>query len=324
MIHPKYLAGIAAISLLGAGPAFASDTTSPLSDKHEVTFKTDMAYPESVTWSEKQGLFFVGSVKHGTVGTVSPDGTYKPFINDDQLISTIGVYADDAHDALWVANADPGVGDRTDPATQGKRTGVGKYDATTGKQIAYYDLGILSDVTHFANDIALDDKGNAYVTDSFAPIIYKIDTSGNATIFAQDPLFHDADGFNLNGIAYVRDGHLLVGKYNTGDLFRVNISDPKDITPAALPQPISGADGFNLIDDQHLAIAINMGGDEIIELESTDGWKSAKLARQEKSLASMPTAVTRAGNDLWVLNSRLDTLYDAKAEKTGEYMLQKF
>lgn len=127
------------------------------------------------------------------------------------LVSTVGILVDDERNTLWVANSDLGAGNRTKTATQGKLAGVAKYDATTRKRLAYYDLGALSEGSHFANDIALDKHGNAYVTDSFAPIIYKIDTAGKATIFAQNPMFNDADGFNLNGIAYHEGGYLLVG-----------------------------------------------------------------------------------------------------------------
>lgn len=323
MISRTLLAGIAATTLLLAGAAYAEDA-APLAAKAQVAFTADKNYAESMSWSAKQKRFFVGSVTHGTVGTVTPDGQYKHFINDDKLVSTVGILVDDSRNALWVANADPGAGSRTSAATQGKLAGVAKYDATTGKRLAYYDLGSLSEGSHFANDLSLDEAGNAYVTDSFAPIIYKIDTSGNASIFVQSPLFKDAEGFNLNGISYHKGGYLLVGKYNSGELFKVSIADPSDIQRVDLDAPFKGADGFNLSDDDHLYVAINFGIDKTVELVSTDGWKTAKLVREVKSLQSMPTAPTKVGKEIWVLNSRLDTLFDPKADKVSDFLLQKF
>jgi hypothetical protein len=38
----------------------------------------------------------------------------------------------------------------------------------------------------------------------------------------------------------------------------------------------------------------------------------------------MPTAAVTAGEDIYVLNSRLDTLFDPTATKVGDYLLQKF
>lgn len=323
MISRTLLATVAAITLLNSSIAFAG-SASPLSGKSEIRFTADKNYSESASWSAKQNRFFVGSVTHGAIGKVSPDGAYKPFVTDETLVSTVGILVDDERNTLWAANSDPGAGDRTSAATQGKLAGVAKYDATTGKRLAYYDLGALSEGSHFANDIALDEKGNAYVTDSFAPIIYKIDIAGKATIFAQNPLFKDADGFNLNGIAYHEGGYLLVGKYNSGDLFKVSISDPADVQKVTLPHPIKGADGFNLFNGKRLFVAVNLGVDKTIELVSADDWKTAKIDREVKSTASMPTAPTRVGDDVWVLNSRLDTLFDPKADKVSDTLLQKF
>jgi sugar lactone lactonase YvrE len=324
MISAKLLASVALVTFITANISLAAEPAAPQAAKAQIGFTADTAYPESVTWSAKQNRFFVSSVRHGTVGVVTPDGKYTPFIADDRLVSTVGLLVDDERNTLWVTNSDPGAGERTNAATQGKLAGIATFDATTGKRLAYYDLGHLSEGTHLANDVALDADGNAYVTDSFAPVIYRITKAGEASIFAQSPLFKDSEGFNLNGIAYHRDGYLLVGKYNSGDLFRVNIADPARIERVKLPQPLKGADGFSLVDAEHLVVVLNLGADKTVELVSTDGWASAKIEREVKSATSMPTAATRAGKDVWVLNSRLDTLFDAKADKVSDYLLQKF
>jgi sugar lactone lactonase YvrE len=324
MISAKLLASVALVTLIAANISHAAEPATQYAGKARIGFTADTAYPESVTWSAKQGKFFVSSVRHGTVGAVTPDGRYTPFIADDKLVSTVGLLIDDERNTLWVTNSDPGAGDRTTAATQGQLAGIATYNAMTGKRLAYYDLGHLSEGTHLANDVALDADGNAYVTDSFAPVIYRISKAGEASIFAESPLFKDADGFNLNGIAFHPDGYLLVGKYNSGDLFRVTIADPKRIERVKLPQALKGADGFSLVDAQHLVVVLNLGADKTVELVSTDGWASAQIARETKSATSMPTAATRAGKDVWVLNSRLDTLFDAKADKVSDFMLQKF
>jgi sugar lactone lactonase YvrE len=318
MKYRKLLTTASAVAMLYlAAPVFAADAG-------QIAFTADMTYPESVTWSAKQQSFMVSSVRHGVVGKVSTKGEYTPFITDKSLISSVGLLVDDKSNTLWVTNSDPGASDHTDAATQGKLAGVAAYDATTGERQAYYDLGSLSGGAHFANDLTLDANGNLYVTDSFAPIIYKIDTAGKASIFANNPLFKDADGFNLNGIAWHKDGYLLVGKYNSGGLFRVNLADPSDVKQVQLPEALKGADGIHLVDDQHLIVVQNMGADRTVQLVSTDGWKSAKLEREVKSVMSMPTAATDVDGSIYVLNSRLDTLFDPKAKKVSDYLLQKF
>jgi sugar lactone lactonase YvrE len=290
----------------------------------DITFTGDQIYPESVTWSARQHVFMVGSVRHGTVGKVSPAGRYSTFIEDKRLVSTLGLLVDDQRDVLWVTNADPGAGDRTATATRGKLAAVATYDATTGKPRAYFDLSKLDPGAHLANDLVLDANGNAYVTDSFAPLIYRIDTQGQASIFAQDARFKTGEGFNLNGIAVHRDGYLLVGNYNSGELFRVNLHDPSKVEPVRLSEPLKGADGFHLIDGTHLLVVQNAGIDRTVELVSTDGWQSATIIRTQKSEKSMPTAAVEKDGDVYVLNSRIDTLLTQDAPKVSEYVLQKF
>ncbi|MDB5613445.1 MAG: SMP-30/Gluconolaconase/LRE-like region family protein [Devosia sp.] len=315
MIRHTLLASVAtAVLLTLAAPAFAQD----------IAFSSDQSYPESFTYSAKQDIFLLGSVTQGLVAKLDKAGTYTSFISDNRLVSTVGLLVDDATNTLWVTNSDPGAGARTAATTQGTLAAIATYDATTGAPKAYYDLGGLSEGTHFANDIALDSAGNAYVTDSFAPVIYKIDTNGKASIFAQSPLFLAGDGFNLNGIAWHQDGYLLVSKYNSGDLFKVSITDPTDIQPVKLPEALVGADGIHLIDAEHLLVAQNLAANRTVELISTDGWQSATITREEASELSMPTAAVSVGDDVYVLNSRLDTLFDPNAAKVGDYLLQQF
>jgi sugar lactone lactonase YvrE len=311
----KLMTGVAfAATLLGSNIASAAD----------ITFTAAQTYPESITWSQRQHVFMVGSVRHGTVGKITPDGQYSVFIHDDRLVSTLGLLVDDRHNTLWVTNSDPGAGERTSDATRGKLAAIATYDATTGKPRAYYDLSAIDPGAHLANDLVLDAQGNAYVTDSFAPIVYRIDTHGHATAFAQDPRFKTGDGFNLNGIAMHPDGYLIVGNYNSGELFKIDIRDPSKIEQIGLSEALKGADGFNLLDAQHLVVVQNAGVDRTVELATTDGWKTATIVRTLKSENSMPTAAVKENGKVYVLNSRIDTLFKQGAPKVDEYVLQQF
>ena len=318
--------GFAATALVAAS-ASASASAQPSTHPAQITFHADTLYPETASWSASQHAFFVSSVRHGTVGKLTLEGKYTPFIKDDKLVSSVGVLADDAHNTLWVCISDPGVGDRSSKTTQDKLAAVATYNETTGARRAYYPLDTLSQGAHFANDVTLDDKGDAYVTDSFSPIIYKISADGKMSVFAKNALFGAGNGFNLNGIAWFpdhQDGFLIVGRYNTGDLFRVSVADPTKVSKVRLPEALKGADGFHALDARHMIVAQNLGVDRTLELVSDDGWKSAKIVKQLKSAMSMPTSATQVGNDIYVLDSRLDTLFDPKATKVSDFMLQRF
>ncbi|WP_321922562.1 hypothetical protein [Burkholderia sp. BCC1998] len=323
----SFMAAIAASAILGYSTLAVADAPERPST---ITFAADQLYPETASWSEKEKVFFVSSIRHGTVGKVAVDGQYTPFISDNRLVSTVGLLADDAHNTLWVINADPGLGVRSSATTQGKLAGVAAYDESTGALRAYYDLTSLSQGAHFANDLSVDDAGNAYVSDSFAPMIFRIGTDGKASILVRNETFGTGENFNLNGIAWAKDGFLIVGNTTTGELFRVSTADPVQVDKIKLSEPLIGVDGFHLMDRRHLVIvqqriAAGGGGDEWIkELVSTDGWKTARVVRRAKSVASAPTSVTQVGNTIYALASRIDTLANPKALKVSDYVLQKF
>lgn len=325
MFNPKPLINVSKVKslktrrLLAASMMLAAQLGMASGD---ISFTTDQTYPESAAWSAKANTFFVGSVHRGIIGKVNQQGGYSPFITDKQLIGTVGVKVDAKRNILWVANSDSGASDRSSPATQGKLAALVAYNATTGEQIAYHDLGKLSEGAHFANDITLDDKGNVYVTDSFSPIIYRVDASGKASIFATSDLFK-GEGFNLNGIVHHSKGYLLVCKYNSGELFKIDIKNPNHIEKVALAEAIKGADGLLLRSPNKLIAVQNMGIDRTVELVSSDDWKSATVKPIANSKLPFPTSATLVGDEVYVLNAQLGSLFSATAEKVRNYLLQK-
>jgi sugar lactone lactonase YvrE len=308
------LAAVITAPLLASGQVLAAG---------DIAFTADQAYPEGIAWSPKQKVFFVSSVHKGVIGKVTPQGAYTPFIKDDKLVASVGLLLDTKRNLLWTAIGDLGASTTSGPATTNKLAAVAAYDATTGERRAYHDLSKLVDGGHFANDLALDAQGNIYVTDSFAPAIYRIDAKGVASVFATSDLFK-GEGFNLNGIVSHPDGYLLVNKYNSGEIFRISTRNGADIQRVNLSEALKGADGMLLRDKNRLTVVQNSGNDQVVELVSKDGWKSATLQPARKTAYTFPTTVAQVGKNIYVLNSRLDTLLTKDAVKVSDYLLQKF
>ncbi|WP_138922580.1 hypothetical protein [Hylemonella gracilis] len=313
---------VVAACLQGAAPTHAQTLAPPQTGIAAITFHVDQAYPESVAWSARQKTFFVGSLRKGTIGKVSLAGEYKPFAADKLMFGSGGIKYDAKRNWVWAALCDIGVSTQSSPSTQGKTAAIIAFDATTGRKKRYIDLAPLTEGGRCANDLAFDPKGNIYVTDSFAPVVYVIDRHFKPRVLVRSEKFQ-GDNFNLNGIAYHPDGFLLVGKHSTGEFFRIALKPQVEVHSISLSANLPGADGIDLIGKDSLVVAQNGGVDRAVQLTSADGWKTAQVQELGKSTVSFPTAVTSNGKDVYMLNNRVDTLIDPAAQKVSEYVLQR-
>ena len=286
-----------------------------------IAFSSNELYPEGVAYSPKQDMFFVTSLRYGKIGKLDRKGTYTEFINDAELISAIGTHADQKRNLLYVCVSDPGVSVKTNAATQGRLGKVIAYDLTTGKRKFSTDLGALNPAGgNFANDVAFDTEGNLYVTNSFSPMIFKVTPDGKGSIFATSDLFK-AEGFSLNGIVCHKNGYLIVAQSGTGNIYKVSLKNPKEITKINA-EPIVGADGLVLKGKNQLFIISNEKK-EIYQFMSKDDFVSATLTGKVPSVMTFPTTGVMAKGKLYVLNAKLDELFNPKATKTSNFLVQE-
>ncbi|MET7299186.1 twin-arginine translocation signal domain-containing protein [Embleya sp. NPDC005575] len=284
----------------------------------------DTLCPEGATWDPERRRFLVGSLRHGTVAVVHPDGGIEVLVDDpDVLVSVAGLHVDVRRDRVLLANSDLGVSVRSSPATQGVLAGVGAYHLATGERVFHVDLATVAGdgKPHFANDVAVDRHGTAYVTDSFAPIVYRVGADGSASVLVRDDrLAPPPGGFGLNGIAWQQGpagGHLLIGKSDDGTLWRVPIADPTAVhrvQVSGAEEVFVGLDGLLARPDGTLlGVRNRLGGigpvDAWIELRSRDGWHTADLIAVHPSPDPVPTALTPGPDDtVHQLSGRVDLL----------------
>lgn len=314
-LFPGFWLSRAATALLVATLATAcsndDDTDSTPALPEQVSFTQAGLYPEGVEYDSRGQRFLVSSQTRGAIGQVQDDGTYRVFADDPVLVSTIGMRIDENRRQLLVAVSDPGYNStRTTPATQRKLAGLAIFNLTSGQRVAYLDLAALRPgQNHFANDIAVDAQGNIYITDSFSPIIYKIDTQGTPSVFLENAqLGAPAGAFGLNGIVYHPDGYLLVAKSNEGVLFKVPLSNPAAFTKVATGQSLQGADGLLLQDNTTLQVVTNAQA-KVYRLTSPDAWASATVSGTFTTPPQYPTTLARRqGASSYVLYSNLNAL----------------
>ena len=283
-----------------------------------IKFTENELYPEGIAYSHKLKSFYVSSLHYGKIGKVDWKGNYTTFIEDKEIISAIGILADEKRNLLYVAISDPGVSVKTAAAMKIAKLGV--FDLTTGKKKFITNLDSFGSIKNlFANDIAVDKSGTIYVTNSATPVIHKVSQDGMGSVFVSSDLWNK-EGFILNGIVCNQEkNYLIVAQSNTGELYKVDIKTKK-ITKV-ITEPILGADGMVLHKNE--LIVISNSSKKIIKLTSTDNWATAKNEGEVISEMTFPTTGTRVNGKYYILNAKLNEIFTPNTKLTSDFLIQE-
>lgn len=286
-------------------------------DPEVIRIEEPRLFPEGIEYDSRGDRFLLTSMTRGTIGQVQ-NGQYTEWIDDQDLIATVGIHIDHTGNRILVANSDPGVSERSSEETKNSLAALVAYDLT-GNRIFYAELGQLHSGAHFANDVTVDEKGNAYVTDSFSGVIYKVDPAGNASIFySNEEMDAVEDGFGLNGIDYDPRGYLLVSWLDANKILRFPIDDPQKYTEVKIPVELFSPDGIYLKNPNELLVVSNdSGGDngKIQTFSTWNKWETTTLIDEFDSPGAFPTTVTVKRNTPYVLHSHLDMLFSGEHQE---------
>ncbi len=255
-------------------------------------------FPEAVAWDAARDRFLVTSVTRGTVTAVRDDGSHELFSDGAGLTSANAVVLDATRGRLLVAGGDFHAA--LDPSRPGE-VKLAIYDLASGERTHLIDLAVQSPSgRHLGNGVTVDQDGNAYVTDTLSPVIYRVTPDGIAGILVTDPRFDAAGDFGLNGIQYHPGGFLLVAM--SRKMYRVPLDAPTHFTEVILSAPFA-ADNLALRSDGHLFAAAPFDG-AAFELASDDDWRSTRIVgRMTTSIAATTTGMTLRDDVPYALNA---------------------
>ncbi|XP_028555247.1 uncharacterized protein LOC110108330 [Dendrobium catenatum] len=153
--------------------------------------------------------------------------------------------------------------------------------ATNGSLSILLRLYNIDDEPSFADDVAVDDDGNAYVTDTKANKIWKVGSNGELLSIIRNNIFVQKkewyrNVFGLNGIVYHQNGYLLVVHTAGGYLFKVDIKT-EDVRVVQVTGSLLLGDGLELLSQTKLVVA---GTPSARILESFDDWNTATVTER--------------------------------------------
>src|SRR5215213_4754838 len=261
-------------------------------------------FPEGIAYDEVTGDFYVGSTIDGTIyrGNVET-GMVEVFLPGQPGRVAVGLALDESG-RLFVAGGGTGA--------------VAIYDTATGQQLLEVANGLAPNT--FLNDIAISPTGDAYITDSFNPLLSRLAATAIPTglgtpapVPTTDALEVVVDftttgfdlvqtGFNANGIVAMPDErYLLLVQTNTGALYRVDTATGETIQVDLGEGSLPGGDGIEL-DGQTLYV-VREGQITRVELGPDYAIGTVGASFSDPSFTD-PTTIARFDGCLLVVNSQ--------------------
>ncbi len=283
---------------------------------------------EGLAYDSVTGTFYVGSVHRRKIVAVGVGGEVRDFVGESSggLWSVMGLRVDPRRRVLWAAStASPQMlGYR--PEDEG-RAGVFKFDLTSGALLATYLLPGTPE-RHWLGDLTVSTAGEVFVTDSRAPVIYRIRPGGGQL----QELVRDQRFSSLQGAVLSPDERrLVVADYRFGlyaiDLARstvVRLAAPHDVT-------LRGVDGLYRHGQRLIAVQNGVGPQRVIRFAVDPGLTrvtGAAVLEANNPVFAEPTLGVVVGDELYyIANSQWERFGDdgsvAPIEQLAQPMVLK-
>ena len=245
-------------------PATASSSSLSAS----IWLPDGFAYPNGIAFTELGGLV-VGSVVSGNIAAIdlgAPPAVR--FRSTEQRFAGTALRYDAERGKLWTASPDF-LGEAVDGEIRRRPHRLVVMDARSGA----VEWAVEMPDGGFPNDIALDGRGGAFVTDTTMGRVLHIAEPGAPPEIVAEGLDSRQGPLGPAGIALDEDGSLIVGLYSDGHLFRVRpvTSDgPAEVAQIALDQPIANPDGMAFGPDGRLLVvdgAVASGNGRLVAVD---------------------------------------------------------
>jgi len=288
---------------------------APVANSHVLLRMRDSTiWPEGLDYDRQGKRFFVTSIRHRTVVVVSDAGVERELwaTPSADMGAMFAVRWDPVRRVLWATTAALPQMDRSSPADS-TAAALLELNAEDGSLIRRWDLP--RGEHHAPGDVAIGEKGEVYVADSDAPVLYRLRTEGDTLEAIRNPLFR-----SLQGIGIGAHGVLYVADYSHG-LLRV---DPVARTATVLEGstlPTLGCDGLLWYRNSLIAIQNGVAPARVVRfyLDGNGGRiVRAQVIDRNSDVADEPTNGIMVGDQfVYVANSQWEKFDDAGVRRPG-------
>uniref|UniRef100_A0A2N9ILW5 SMP-30/Gluconolactonase/LRE-like region domain-containing protein n=1 Tax=Fagus sylvatica TaxID=28930 RepID=A0A2N9ILW5_FAGSY len=254
---------------------------------HVYNYHSSGWFRECAKWDDLNRRFLVSFLEGGVAQLSLPDheDPHSSVLNELVVVkdvdlagnASLGIVVDRPRNRLLLVTAD---------VLGNLYGGLSAYDLSTWQRLFLTHLSGPSDGKSFADDVAVDAEGNAYVTDAQGGKIWKVGVDGKFLSIIKSPLFTPKEWYKnlvgLNGIVYHPDGFLIVIHTFSGNLFKIDLANGEEVKfIKVIGGPLTFGDGLELISPTKLVVAGNPSGRLV---ESSDGWETASIVAKFSGL----------------------------------------
>ena len=279
----------------------AASVATPTASGRVFALPSDHIFPDGIAFGPATGDFYVGSTIDGAIARGNLERGDVQTLNPGRDGTTALGLELDGQGRLFVAGGQSGF--------------VAVYDST-GERLAEVGNGLGPNT--FLNDIAVTPAGDAYITDSWNPLLFRLSAAalsegnpGELEVFldlSTTPFVYSAEGYNADGIVATPDGQfLLILQNNTGALYRVELATQAVIQVDLGDRALASGNGLALEDQTLYAVT----GDEITVVELAGDFSNGTVTQtfSDPSFSS-PTSIVPAEGCLLVVNSQIANAQD--------------
>jgi WD40 repeat protein len=289
-----------------------------------IALQGNQVFPEGIINLPNNNLL-VGGFGDGSIQTIDEKGNVSYFSKpgENGMVIAVGFAIDKKNNRLWVANFNF----KTVSGNPGSQFKV--FDYTTGKLLKTIPEKFIEGA--FFNEVILDEKGNAYVSNTFGPNLYAASfESTDANVFVTNELLKNPSPeqpFGLNGLTITPDYKYLIASVMNrtikggGRLVKVDIIT-KEVTPIKLKNDeaaasFSGSDGMFFYKGELLMVNVYSSAGAIFSAKFNKDYSEASLTIRNKFQGEYdrPTASAIRNGKLYTVNSQLNHIIDDKDGK---------